>query len=120
MTAESGYGNDSVHDQQTLPLQIKAMREYAVRRGWRIAIEVKESARACCSGPSTRGSFLSPSEREVNRRWISRAARADSGSSTGTLHGYARSSGSNAMLTQYGAADGLALASDLSTSPRAL
>ena len=30
------------HDQQTLPLQIRAMREYAARRGWTIAVQVKE------------------------------------------------------------------------------
>jgi DNA invertase Pin-like site-specific DNA recombinase len=36
------YARVSTHDQQTLPLQIKAMREYAARRGWRIAVEVKE------------------------------------------------------------------------------
>src|SRR2546426_8053503 len=28
--------------QQTIPLQTRAMREYATRRGWRIALQVKE------------------------------------------------------------------------------
>src|SRR6202789_4468748 len=32
----------STDDQQTIPLQIRAMREYAVRRGWIIALQVKE------------------------------------------------------------------------------
>ena len=32
----------SSHDQQTLPLQIKTMREYALRRGWQITTEIKE------------------------------------------------------------------------------
>jgi len=32
----------STHDQQTLPLQMRAMREYAVRRGWTIALQIKE------------------------------------------------------------------------------
>jgi putative DNA-invertase from lambdoid prophage Rac len=36
------YARVSSHDQQTLPLQIKTMREYAVRRGWQIAAEIKE------------------------------------------------------------------------------
>src|SRR5437016_13949525 len=30
------------NDQQTIPLQIRALREYAVRRGWTIALQVKE------------------------------------------------------------------------------
>jgi putative DNA-invertase from lambdoid prophage Rac len=36
------YARISTHDQQTLPLQLKAMREYAKKRKWVIAQEVKE------------------------------------------------------------------------------
>ena len=36
------YARVSTHDQQTLPLQIRAMREYAARRGWTIALQMKE------------------------------------------------------------------------------
>jgi len=36
------YARISMHDQQTLSLQRRAMRDYAARRGWIIAIEVKE------------------------------------------------------------------------------
>ena len=36
------YARVSTHDQQTLPMQIRAMREYAARRGWTIAMQVKE------------------------------------------------------------------------------
>jgi DNA invertase Pin-like site-specific DNA recombinase len=36
------YARVSTTDQQTVPLQIRAMREYAVRRGWTIALQVKE------------------------------------------------------------------------------
>jgi DNA invertase Pin-like site-specific DNA recombinase len=36
------YARVSTHDQQTIPLQIRAMREYATRRGWRITLQVKE------------------------------------------------------------------------------
>jgi predicted site-specific integrase-resolvase len=36
------YARVSTHDQQTIPLQARAMREYATRRGWRIALQVKE------------------------------------------------------------------------------
>jgi putative DNA-invertase from lambdoid prophage Rac len=36
------YARVSTTDQQTVPLQIRALREYAVRRGWTIAMQVKE------------------------------------------------------------------------------
>src|SRR5450755_712778 len=36
------YARVSTHDQQTLPLQIRAMREYAAKRGWIIAAQIKE------------------------------------------------------------------------------
>jgi putative DNA-invertase from lambdoid prophage Rac len=36
------YARVSTQDQQTLPLQTRAMRQYAVRRGWAVAVEIKE------------------------------------------------------------------------------
>jgi len=36
------YARVSTHDQQTLPLQMRAMREYASKRGWTVAIQIKE------------------------------------------------------------------------------
>jgi putative DNA-invertase from lambdoid prophage Rac len=36
------YARVSTQDQQTLPMQSRAMREYAARRGWIIAMQVKE------------------------------------------------------------------------------
>ena len=36
------YARVSTNDQQTIPLQIRALPEYAARRGWSIALEVKE------------------------------------------------------------------------------
>ena len=36
------YARVSTLDQQTLPMQSRAMREYAVRRGWTVAMQVKE------------------------------------------------------------------------------
>jgi putative DNA-invertase from lambdoid prophage Rac len=56
------YARVSTHDQQTLPLQIRAMREYAARRGWKIIIEVKEVG----SGAS---------ERELRERVLDAARR---------------------------------------------
>jgi putative DNA-invertase from lambdoid prophage Rac len=36
------YARVSTDDQQTIPLQMRAMREYVMRRGWTIALQVKE------------------------------------------------------------------------------
>jgi putative DNA-invertase from lambdoid prophage Rac len=36
------YARVSTNGQQTVPLQIRALREYAARRGWTIAVQVKE------------------------------------------------------------------------------
>src|ERR1700730_13382316 len=36
------YAHRSTNDQQTLPMQSRAMREYAARRGWTVALQVRE------------------------------------------------------------------------------
>ena len=36
------YARVSSHDQQTLPMQNRALREYAAKRGWHITMQVKE------------------------------------------------------------------------------
>jgi putative DNA-invertase from lambdoid prophage Rac len=36
------YARVSTQDQQTIPLQTRAMREYAARRGWTITLQVRE------------------------------------------------------------------------------
>jgi putative DNA-invertase from lambdoid prophage Rac len=36
------YARVSTNDQQTLPMQSRAMREFAARRGWTIALQVRE------------------------------------------------------------------------------
>src|ERR1700691_5994301 len=36
------YARVSTNDQQTLPMQSRAMREYAARRGWTIAVNIRE------------------------------------------------------------------------------
>ena len=36
------YARVSTHDQKTLPMQMRAMREYAAKRGWEIAAQIKE------------------------------------------------------------------------------
>jgi putative DNA-invertase from lambdoid prophage Rac len=58
------YARVSTHDQQTLPLQIRAMREYAVKRGWAIAVQIKEVG----SGAT---------ERELRERLLAAARRRE-------------------------------------------
>lgn len=36
------YARVSTHDQQTLPLQNRALRDYVVRRGWAAALQIQE------------------------------------------------------------------------------
>ena len=36
------YARVSTHDQKTLPMQLRTMREYAAKRGWEIAVQIKE------------------------------------------------------------------------------
>jgi putative DNA-invertase from lambdoid prophage Rac len=36
------YARVSTHDQQTLSLQMRTMRDYAAKRGWTIAVQIKE------------------------------------------------------------------------------
>ena len=36
------YARVSTNDQQTLPMQSRAMREYAAQRGWTITVQVRE------------------------------------------------------------------------------
>lgn len=36
------YARVSTNDQQTLPMQLRALREYVSRRGWTVALQVRE------------------------------------------------------------------------------
>jgi putative DNA-invertase from lambdoid prophage Rac len=58
------YARVSTHDQQTLRLQNRAMQDYADRRGWTVAIEVKEVG----SGASVR---------ELRQKLLDAARRRD-------------------------------------------
>ena len=58
------YTRVSTHDQRTLPLQRRALHDYAARRGWTIAIEVKEVG----SGASVR---------ELRQKLLDAARRRD-------------------------------------------
>ena len=50
------YARVSTHDQQTLPLQVRAMREYAMKRGWTIEVQIKEVSSGAVEGNSAKSS----------------------------------------------------------------
>jgi putative DNA-invertase from lambdoid prophage Rac len=58
------YARVSTHDQQTLPLQIRAMRDFAAKRNWTIAVQIKEVG----SGAS---------ERELRQQLLATARRRE-------------------------------------------
>ena len=58
------YARVSTHDQPTLPMQNRALREYAARRGWIIALQVREVG----SGAS---------ERELREKLLAAARRRE-------------------------------------------
>ena len=50
------YARVSTHDQKTLALQLSAMRDYAKKRNWSIAIEVQDGASRATTHPRGRRS----------------------------------------------------------------
>ncbi len=58
------YARVSTHDQKTLPMQMRAMREYALKRGWAITMQIKEIG----SGAS---------ERELREKLMAAARRRE-------------------------------------------
>lgn len=58
------YARVSTQDQQTIPLQIRAMREYVATRGWTIVLQVKQVG----SGAS---------ERELRQKVLEAARRRE-------------------------------------------
>ncbi len=58
------YARVSTNDQQTLPMQLRALREYAARRGWSVISQVKEIG----SGAS---------QRQARKKLIDAARRRD-------------------------------------------
>ena len=59
------YARVSTQDQQTIPLQMRAMREYAATRGWTIVLQVKEVGSGAC-------------ERELRQKLMDAARRRES------------------------------------------
>jgi putative DNA-invertase from lambdoid prophage Rac len=60
------YARVSTHDQQTLPMQMSAMRDYAKRRKWAVAIEVKDVGSGATTRPKRETLIESVRRREVD------------------------------------------------------
>ncbi len=60
------YARVSTHDQQTLPLQLKAMRQYTRKRGWKIVQQVEEVGSGASQRPKREELMKSARRREVD------------------------------------------------------
>ena len=60
------YARVSTHDQQTLPLQISAMREYAERRGWTVAIQIEDVGSGAKDRPARNEIIAAAMRREID------------------------------------------------------
>jgi DNA invertase Pin-like site-specific DNA recombinase len=60
------YARVSTQDQQTIPLQTRAMREYAARRGWTIALQVREVGSGAVQRQSRKKLLEAARRREID------------------------------------------------------
>jgi DNA invertase Pin-like site-specific DNA recombinase len=60
------YARVSTHDQQTLPLQQKAMRQYARKRQWKVTLEIKEVGSGAKTRPQREELLKAARRREVD------------------------------------------------------
>jgi DNA invertase Pin-like site-specific DNA recombinase len=61
------YARVSTHDQQTLPLQLAAMRDYVAKRGWKTALEVQEVGSGAILRPKREELLKAVRRRELDR-----------------------------------------------------
>lgn len=60
------YARVSTQDQQTLPLQLKALRTYVKQRKWQLALEVKEVGSGAVHGAQREKLLKAARRREVD------------------------------------------------------
>jgi putative DNA-invertase from lambdoid prophage Rac len=60
------YARVSTHDQQTLPMQLEAMRAYAERKGWQIALMVEEVGSGAKTRPRREELLRATRRREID------------------------------------------------------
>ena len=61
------YARVSTHDQQTLPLQIAAMRDYVAKRGWKAGLEVQDVGSGATLRPKREELLKAARRREIDR-----------------------------------------------------
>ncbi len=61
------YARVSTHDQQTLPLQLAAMRDYVAKRGWKTAVEIQEVGSGAILRPKREELLKAARRRELDR-----------------------------------------------------
>src|SRR5262245_232588 len=60
------YARVSTVDQQTLPMQIRTLREYTAKRGWSIATQIKEVASGATDRPLRQQLMDAARRREID------------------------------------------------------
>lgn len=60
------YARVSTHDQQTLPMQIKKMKEYVKARGWTVSLEVEEVGSGAKTRPKREELLKMAKQREID------------------------------------------------------
>lgn len=60
------YARVSTHDQQTLPLQLAAMKEYINRRGWAIALQIEDVGSGASVRPRREELLRAARRREID------------------------------------------------------
>lgn len=60
------YARVSTHDQQTLPMQMKAMRDYAQKRSWKVKLEIQEIGSGAKTRPKREELLKSARRRQID------------------------------------------------------
>lgn len=60
------YARVSTHDQQTLPMQLEALRSYAAQRGWKIASEIKDVGSGSINRPKREELMKAARRRDID------------------------------------------------------
>lgn len=60
------YARVSTHDQQTLPMQLSALRDYVQKRGWTIAVEIKDVGSGASLRPRREELLMAARRREID------------------------------------------------------
>ncbi|MBV8068852.1 MAG: recombinase family protein [Acidobacteriaceae bacterium] len=60
------YARFSTNEQQTLPMQLRALREYVDRRGWTVALQVREIGSGAAKRQAREKLFEAARRREID------------------------------------------------------